>query len=255
MGSGGHETTKMDAAERRRLRDSKRAKLVSATPQLDADGQPVSTAVVDRTSSNDDSRIIELLSKNEDELLDFVAMVNKVYEQKLNKDAPFMTFVFVGMQSTGKSTIMERFMNAPLNIVQEGTGTRCPLDTTCIHDDSCYQPVCTLYGEELLDSENGEMLSVNEVFASIVAHNKRLGDDDCFSTKPIRLHYRANNVQNMRFVDTPGIIETLSKVSHFADAEEAAGDGPCLFTNSLIHTPLTVACFRETTTAMRSSRF
>ncbi|GKY90499.1 hypothetical protein MPSEU_000023600 [Mayamaea pseudoterrestris] len=105
---------------------------------------------------------------------------------------------------------MERFMAAPLNIVQEGTGTRCPLDTTCIHDETCSEPVCVLYGEELLPSQSGENLSVSDVFESIVAHNKRLGDEDRFSTKPIHLHYRSKSVQNMRFVDTPGIIETLS---------------------------------------------
>ena len=48
-----------------------------------------------------------------------------------------MTFTFCGMQSAGKSTIMERFMNVVLNKVQEGTGTRCPLDNTCIHDAKC----------------------------------------------------------------------------------------------------------------------
>ena len=71
-----------------------------------------------------DGRFTELLLKNEDELLKFVAKVNKVYQEKLKKPAPFMTFVFCGMQSAGKSTIMERFMSAVLNIVMEGTGTR-----------------------------------------------------------------------------------------------------------------------------------
>lgn len=209
MGKGGRGRVKLGAAERRKLRELKRA------AHLEAEGisEVSDRARFPSTRSDDDSRVIDLLAKNEDELLSFVAMVNKVYEQKLRKDAPFMTFVFVGMQSTGKSTIMERFMNAPLNIVQEGTGTRCPLDTTCIHDEFCHEPVCELYGEELPPSDGGKNLSVNEVFESIVAHNKRLGDEDRFSTQPLRLHYRASSVQNMRFVDTPGIIETLSTVS------------------------------------------
>lgn len=196
----------LDIEERRRLREAKRLK--HAVKQVGLSG-PVAAPL---THVDDDARLVEFLSKNEDELLNFVAKVNKVYEEKLGRDAPFMTFVFVGVQSSGKSTIMERFMNAPLNIIQEGTGTRCPLDTTCIHDDSCTEPVCDLYGEELYESERGKQLTVNEIFASIVAHNKRLGDEDRFSTKPLRLHYRANNVQNMRFVDTPGIISNMSTV-------------------------------------------
>ena len=101
---------------------------------------------------------------------------------------------------------MERFLNAPLNIVQEGTGTRCPLDTTCIHDGSLAQPRCELSGDELDPSRAGDNLSTEEVFAAITDHNKELGDQDKFSTKPLTLVYRASNVQNMRFVDTPGII-------------------------------------------------
>lgn len=157
---------------------------------------------------NDDNRFADLLSKNEDELLKFVAQVNKVFQEKLKKDAPFMTFVFCGMQSAGKSTIMERFMSAVLNIVQEGTGTRCPLDTTCIHDDSLEEPTCELYGEEL--KLGGEGLSVSQVFERITNHNRALGDEDRFSTEPLRLVYRARDVQNMRFVDTPGIISNKS---------------------------------------------
>jgi hypothetical protein len=45
-----------------------------------------------------------------------------------------------------------------------------------------------------------------EVFAAITDHNNKLGNQDKFSTKPLTLVYRASNVQNMRFVDTPGII-------------------------------------------------
>ena len=60
--------------------------------------------------SDSDRQIVKRLMKNEDELLNFVAKVNQVYEENLKKAAPFMTFVICGMQSAGKSTIMERFM-------------------------------------------------------------------------------------------------------------------------------------------------
>jgi hypothetical protein len=159
------------------------------------------------TSADEDHRFANLLSRNEDDLLKFVAQVNKVFQEKLKKPAPFMTFVFCGMQSAGKSTIMERFLNAVINIVQEGTGTRCPLDTTCIHDENCEEPLCDLSGEEL--KCGGEGLTVSKVFELITAHNMMLGADDKFG-KAIHLVYRANNVQNMRFVDTPGIISNKS---------------------------------------------
>jgi hypothetical protein len=119
-----------------------------------------------------------------------------------------MTFIFCGMQSAGKSAVMKRFMTAVLNIVQEGTGTRCPLDTTCIHDDSLEEPTCELWGEEL--AADGKDLTVDEVFKRVTEHNRKLDQEDRFSTEPLHLVYKANNVQNMRFVDTPGIISNIS---------------------------------------------
>ena len=204
---------KMDELQRRTLRRQKRAEGSAA-----GQGASMNPSVAHANHHENDARIAELLAMNEDELIKLVATINMTYEQKLRKPAPFMTFVLVGMQSTGKSTIMERFLGAPLNIIQEGTGTRCPLDTTCVHDANCNEPVCTLYGHELLETQGGENVSVDKVFADIVAHNKRLGEEDRFSTAPLRLHYRAKHVQNMRFVDTPGIIENLSTVRHLIGA-------------------------------------
>lgn len=155
-----------------------------------------------------DGRIAQLLAKNEDDLLNFVARVNKVYHENLKKAPPFMTFVICGMQSSGKSTIMERFLGAVLNIVQDGTGTRCPLDTTCIHDHSCAEPRCTLYGDEL--DGVASIFPWTASFLLITYHNNWLGGEDRFSTEPLRLEYSAQNVQNMRFVDTPGIISNKS---------------------------------------------
>mmetsp|Transcript_3279 Transcript_3279/g.8360 ORF Transcript_3279/g.8360 Transcript_3279/m.8360 type:complete len:817 (-) Transcript_3279:296-2746(-) len=157
-------------------------------------------------SSNPDEKFSKLIAQKEDVLLNFVAEINKIFTDNLGRPAPFVSFVICGMQSSGKSTIMERFLNAPLNIVQEGTGTRCPLDTTCIHDSSLTQPRCELSGLELAPDKAGTNLSTEEVFETITEHNRNLGDEDKFSTEPLRLIYRANNVQNMRFVDTPGII-------------------------------------------------
>lgn len=159
---------------------------------------------------DDTERFQTLMSRNEDDLLQFVAKVNKVYQELLKRDAPFMTFVFCGMQSSGKSTIMERFLNSVLNIIQEGTGTRCPLDATCIHDSSCIEPKCELSGTELPESMRGKNLPVDEVFQRITKHNQDLGANDKFSTASLHLVFRANNVQNMRFVDTPGIISNKS---------------------------------------------
>ena len=158
----------------------------------------------------DDRSVQRFLMNNESSLLKWVADINRIYEEKLRKPAPFMTFVLCGMQSTGKSTIMERFLGAPLNIVQEGTGTRCPLDTTCIHDPTATEPKCELSGLELLPEHHGKDLSTDKVFEYVTGHNKALNEKDMFSVEPLRLIYKSRTVQNMRFVDTPGLISNKS---------------------------------------------
>ena len=201
----------MSREQRKKMRDKRRSKVASRTT---GGGGTISIDTGHhgrRPTDNDaDERHLALLRLNEDELLRFVAKVNKVYQDLLKRPAPFMTFVFCGMQSAGKSTIMERFLNSVLNIVQQGTGTRCPLDATCIHDSRCEEAVCELYGEELPEDEHGDHLTVNDVFERITLHNKKLGEEDSFSTKPLYLVYRSAKVQNMRFVDTPGIISNQS---------------------------------------------
>ena len=135
---------------------------------------------------------------------------NKVYQENLNNPAPFMTFAICDSQSTGKRSIMERFMGSVINIAQEGTGsTCCPLDTTCIHDDGCEEAQCDLIGTEFVNGgTGGRKLSLKDVFERIVNHNRRLSNDDRFSTAPLRLIFQSKYVQNMRFMDTPGIIVT-----------------------------------------------
>lgn len=191
--------TPLSKAERASLRRERQRKAKKVTK----------TDTSRRTKTDErNSKAVDFLTKNEGMLLDFVVKVDKLYKETLNKPAPFMTFVLVGMQSSGKSTFMERLLNAVLNIVQEGTGTRCPLNVTCICDKNCKSPRADLSGEEL--EQEGKDLSVDEVFKMITSHNKSLADQDRLSTKDLTLVYRANNVQNMRFVDTPGIITNRS---------------------------------------------
>jgi hypothetical protein len=70
------------------------------------------------------------------------------------------------------------------------------------------KPTCELWGEEL--AKDGKDLTVDEVFQRVTEHNRKLDQEDRFSTEPLHLVYKANNVQNMRFVDTPGIISNIS---------------------------------------------
>ena len=210
IGDNSRVGTSLTSQQRRQKRKEKRRKSAAINEPAGINLSPSSTSAIvkNKQDHSADQKFVKLLSQNEDALLNFVAKVNRVYEEKLKKPAPFMTFILCGMQSAGKSTVMERFMCAVLNIVQQGTGTRCPLDTTCIHDDRFEESKCGLRGEEL--SGGSDDLTVDEVFTLVSTHNRKLADEDRFSTKPLYLTFRSKTVQNMRFVDTPGIISNRS---------------------------------------------
>lgn len=226
----------MTKREERRKRRNRR--ISQSSEQNDASNQG-NEKLKSSDSRPEKDIIVTMLAKNEDDLLNFVVKVNKIYQEKLNRPAPFMTFVICGMQSAGKSTIMERFLSAVLNIIQEGTGTRCPLDTTCIHDDNLIEPLCDLSGEELPAGMGGEGLSVSDVFQSITQHNKKLAEEDRFSTKELRLVYRSNKVQNMRFVDTPGII------SNKGQGKDNRDDIKCILRSTMKRPNTKLCCLLE----------
>ncbi|KAL3911949.1 MAG: hypothetical protein SGPRY_008506 [Prymnesium sp.] len=144
---------------------------------------------------------IKKLAQNENEMVLFMHQVNEVYHSRLRRPAPFMRYIILGLQSTGKSTILERMLKFPMNIVAEGTGTRCPLYVTCIQDPTASEPVCTLSGGGLEDA----VIAKREVFKKITEHNSSL---DGFSSEPLRLTVKSKVIQNMMFVDLPGIITT-----------------------------------------------
>jgi hypothetical protein len=53
----------------------------------------VKKGVAESLSGDIDAGFAAQLSRNEDELLQYVAKVNRVYQEKLKKPAPFMNFV------------------------------------------------------------------------------------------------------------------------------------------------------------------
>ena len=70
-------------------------------------------------------------------------------------------------------------------------------------------PTCELSGKEL-DGSPLTGLTIEQAFVAITQHNRVLANEDRFSSESLKLVYRANNVQNMCFVDTPGIISNKS---------------------------------------------
>ena len=141
----------------------------------------------------------------EDDMFHYIHKINEFYFTHLHQPSPFMRFIFIGNQSAGKSTIVERILQFPMNVVAEGTGTRCPLFVTTTHDTTKTEPVCTLSGCPKCEAatDNGKV-HFHHVFHKITSHNADhvVGG---FSSEALRLHVESPSVPNMIFVDLPGI--------------------------------------------------
>lgn len=173
-------------------------------------GSGIAESGVSGVPEEDDGKFVRKLAANEDEMCKFMHSVNEVYHDKLKKPPPFMRYILLGLQSTGKSTVVERILKFPMNIVAEGTGTRCPLYVTCMHDEAADPPECSIEGctAEQVKHHLGEKVTVNNVFDMVTKHNKMLNG---FSPDALRLTVKSKRVQNMMFVDLPGIITTRGK--------------------------------------------
>lgn len=94
----------MDRRAKRLERLQRKAAAKSTANPASASSEAGNTAL----STTSDEKFAKLLSQKEDVLLNLVAEINKIYTDNLGRPAPFVSFVICGMQSSGKSTIMER---------------------------------------------------------------------------------------------------------------------------------------------------
>ena len=143
----------------------------------------------------------------DEEVMIFRGNVEKLYQEKLHEPAPLSTFVMVGMQSSAKSTFVERMANVPINVVKQGTGTRCPIDITCVRDETCVEAVASLSGSELARRYPGTNLKIVDAFGRINQHNEMLENQGRFSTHRVELTVRWAQAKTMRLVDLPGVID------------------------------------------------
>lgn len=105
---------------------------------------------------------------------------------------------------------MERMINLPLNIIQQGTGSRCPLDIICSNDGANAEIHASISGKELNNGEQEVHAELSNLFARIMEHMQNLAKADRFSSEPLRLTIKRQDVKPCRVVDLPGIISNKS---------------------------------------------
>lgn len=101
-------------------------------------------------------------------------------------------------------------INLPLNIVQSGTGSRCPVDITCSNEGDNHDVRVTIMGNEFNEGKEEVHVEVSTAFASINTHQQKLNAQQRFSNEPLRVKIQRGDIKPCRVVDLPGIISNKS---------------------------------------------
>ncbi len=116
--------------------------------------------------------------------------------------------VVVGMQSDGKSSLVEALLGFTFNIVSSNIGTRRPLIISMINSRAHPEPCCRFRLEESAGGEEYESaptLPAN-LSAEIVRRTNAVAGSDAsrVSARPIFLRVEYANCANLTIYDTPG---------------------------------------------------
>lgn len=155
-----------------------------------------------------DKTQVPLQAMSKADCLAKVLEINELYE-KQKQDAPFPEFIFIGCQSSGKSTLQERFIGFKMNITKGGIGTRRPLRAHLINDPDCQGHKCKF-----------QKRAVNkaELWQSVVTDNDRLKDK--MESEPLPIEVRSNGTFTMILTDLPGVRGAEQKGDQLPDGKD-----------------------------------
>jgi hypothetical protein len=119
--------------------------------------------------------------------------------------------VIAGVESAGKSSLIEGILKFPVAYKSANTGTRCPVLYTLRNDVNASKPVVTVNGSSV---EAAKLAAVVQKHMHFVEKNTASG----FTGTPLVIEIISAHVPDLLFVDLPGMLTNPSE----EDAEAAA---------------------------------
>lgn len=121
-------------------------------------------------------------------------------------DLPVPRLAVIGVQSAGKTSLLETFAGFPLGYTSPDTGTRCPVEYTFSHDPSLESPLIEL---------NGAVVTEQELLTKLSDIMKDLERMVKFSEDVVRVKVSSKYVTNIVLVDLPGLIPSANNADRY----------------------------------------
>eukprot|EP00051_Salpingoeca_urceolata_P028257 m.485892 g.485892 ORF g.485892 m.485892 type:complete len:864 (+) comp24056_c0_seq1:290-2881(+) len=151
-------------------------------------------------SSSHRSQPLSLSSSTETRAAQLIKFLHEVSTiPGCNVSLPVPKVVFMGHQSSGKSSMLDSLLGVPLSVVGDGTATRCPIEYFVMYDESAKEP---LWSATTPGAEKVSNLSTEAAARLLRRHNDSLPG---FDSRPVRLEMRWQGTGNFVFVDLPGL--------------------------------------------------
>eukprot|EP00271_Cylindrocystis_brebissonii_P004495 TRINITY_DN1618_c0_g1_i2.p1 TRINITY_DN1618_c0_g1~~TRINITY_DN1618_c0_g1_i2.p1 ORF type:complete len:848 (+),score=166.21 TRINITY_DN1618_c0_g1_i2:251-2794(+) len=106
----------------------------------------------------------------------------------------------VGIESHGKSSLVQAYVGFPCTFIGQGTATRCPVEYTLSNAPDLDDPVVDFRPP----NSSGETIPASQLESALGRHMKSLGDG--FSHEPVRVKVQSKDCVNIVLLDLPGII-------------------------------------------------
>jgi len=110
---------------------------------------------------------------------------------------PVPRILVIGMQSAGKTTLLELYAGFPIGYTSAETGTRCAVEYTFVNDPDVEFPLIEF---------NGIVVSETELLYKITKVMQELTERNTFSEQIVRVKIVSRDVTNIVLIDVPGII-------------------------------------------------
>jgi GTP-binding protein EngB required for normal cell division len=138
--------------------------------------------------------------------MDYRFLLNEEYE--IGNLIKIPEVIFVGMQTSGKSSIIEAIVGLPFNFTGTGMATRVPLEitTTSVYPAPS-DPVWNLnYNHKSSKISNVHLsgISTLRVCDELKNIHAKLSNQNSVSRNPVSLHLHWEKAHNLKFVDLPG---------------------------------------------------
>lgn len=146
---------------------------------------------------------------------------------------PQPKLVFVGMQSSGKTSLIECICKLPVGYISPGTATRCPTEYRLLHDKDLAKPRVKVGGNDV---------EVEQVKQVVSDHMANLARQHRFDKTPLVVEITSADTPSLTFIDCPGLVTNDPKdPTLYQQLVEISGELPgyCLI---VLHLSCSVLC-------------